>query len=247
MIINNFNDFNNFNIIKIIENNNIFPSIRHLSSYESAISILENKNFMSRQELLNNNINVNKKNKKLEFDNKWWIERKNIELEKFKTENLIFCTPDWYNTYDHETGHGPVMFYFKPTIFEDYKVTFTLLDNVSSEIKKVYEKNELSDIYNSILNEGKKSNLLEAKTILKNLDITNIGSIYNTSRGKIFIEEGKFYYKYSEVQIHSNKIPIEYISEIKLTNNYLDYSEEDNNIKEKFISFCKKLKIKIII
>lgn len=236
------NKFNNFADVKILDKN-IFPSIRHVTSYESAISILENKNFMSRQELLNNKVNVN--TNKLKSDNKWWSERKNIELEKFKTENLIFCTPDWYNTYNHETGHGPVMFYFNSSIFEDYKVTFTLLDNVSSEIKKVYNKNELSEIYHNILNDGKNTSQFEAKTILNNLDITNIGSVYDTSRGKIFIEEGKFYYKYSEVQIHSNNIPIEYISEIKITNNYLDYSEEDSNIKEKFILLCKEKKIKI--
>ena len=222
----------------------MFPGIRHVTYYESAISILENKHFMSRQELLNVN-NFNIKTKKLNPDNKWWLERKEIELEKFKTENLIFCTPDWYNTYDHETGHGPVMFYFKPSVFDDYKVTFTLLDNVSSEIKKVYNKSELSEIYHNILNDDKKSHLLETRTILKNLDITNDGSVYDTSRGKLFIEEGRFYYKYSEVQIHTNKIPIEYISEIKLTNNYLDYTDENIELKEKFISMCNDMKIKI--
>lgn len=246
MRINKYTDFNN---VKIIEDINIFPSIRHFCSYDSAISILEKGVFMSRQELIkSDNIDIDiTKNKRLESKDKWWNERKEIEMKIFKTENLIFCTPDWYSTYGNETGHGPVMFYFKPSIFENYKLTLTLLDNhyLSVDENKVYDSKEISKIYSNIINENNSSYKSEATKILKNLKCTNIGSVYETSRGRMYIDGGLFYNKYAEIQIHSNKIPIEYISEIKLTNNYLGYSESDNTIKEKFILLCKEKGIKI--
>jgi len=92
---------------------------------------------------------------------------------------------------------------------------------------------------------------IESKLLVinfENLNHKNVGKLYNTSRGQIFIEGGRFYNKYSEVQIHAKKIPIEYIQEIRLTDNYLNLKNDDNTVnKEKLISLCKKLKFIIKI
>jgi hypothetical protein len=215
-----------------------YPLIRHFSSYESAVSILENNFILSRNELKRNINSIDSeviKNKKLDSTDKWWQERKEIEIKRFGTEDMIFCTPDWFNDSKYETGHGPVMFYFKPKIFEDYKVTLTILDSLSISEKKVYDKNNISEIYLSIINENYN---YEASKIIKNLESMNKEQLFETSRGKMFIEENRFHNKYSELQIYSRRIPIEYIQEIRITDNYLFKQEYDDLNKNKLIKLC---------
>jgi len=226
----------------IVENNKLFteeikkyPIIRHLSSYDSAINIIQDSFVKSKKEL-NNDI----------IDNKWWNERKEIELEKFGTEDLIFCIPDWFDNGGYETGHGPVMIYFKPNIYENFKITFTLLDSVAEDNHKIYEKNELMKIYSNLIKDKKYPEYKkESNIIFKNLNHKNEGRIFETSKGNIFIEANRFYNLYSEIQIHTNKIPIEYIKEIRLTDNYLKVTEHDQENKEKLILLCKDNGIKI--
>jgi len=221
---------------------NKYPEVRHLSTYESAIFILENNSLMSRNELRNNNFDIDSI-KGTNSKDKWWEERKELENERFGTENLIYCTPDWYGDYGYETGHGSVMIYFKPSIFEDFKVTLTLLDSLNENETKIYNHKEIQKIYLNIINNNKSNT--ETKKILENLNHKNKGSLFNTSRGRIFIEGDRFYNKYSEIQIHANEIPIEYIKEIRLTNNYLDVKNTDDINREKLISICKSKNIKI--
>jgi hypothetical protein len=226
----------------IVENNKLFteeikkyPIIRHLSSYDSAINIIQDSFVKSKKEL-NNDI----------IDNKWWNERKEIELEKFGTEDLIFCIPDWFDDGRYETGHGPVMIYFKPNIFEKFKITFTLLDSVAEDNEKIYEKIELLKIYSNLIKDKKYPEYKkESNIILKNLKHKNDGKVYETSKGRIFIEANRFYNLYSEIQIHTNKIPIECIKEIRLTDNYLKVTEHDQENKEKLILLCQDKGIKI--
>jgi hypothetical protein len=221
--------------------NDEYPLARHLSSYESAISILEKGFLMSRNEL-------KKETQFIDENDTWWNERKEIELEKFGTEDLIFCIPDWFNDGGYETGHGSVMIYFKPTMYEKFKVTFTLLDSVAEDVDTIYKKKELKKIYSNLTKEKFYPEYkYESKTILKNLNHKNDGRVFETSKGKVFIEGDRFYNLYSEIQIHTNKIPIEYIKEIRLTDNYLKVSESDQENKEKLISLCKKQKINIIV
>lgn len=222
-----------------------YPNIRHLSSYESAISILESGEMLSRNELKKcNNLEIDiKSNKRLSSDDKWWNERTVLEKNKFGTEDLIFCTPDWFNTKGYETGHGAVMIYFKPEIYEKFKVTLTILDSLTESDSKIYNKNEISKIYSNIVNKNYKDP--DAKQILENIEHKNKKNVFDTSRGKIFIEGDRFYNKYSEIQIHTNKIPVEFIQEIKLTDNYLHIKDSDDKNREKLISLCKNKNIKI--
>lgn len=219
---------------------NEYPLVRHLASYESAISILENKFFMSRNELKKHSIFDIDKHKGSDPKNRWWDERKILENKKFGTEDIIYCIPDWFNDSKYETGHGPVMFYFKPEIFEDFKVTLTIEDSLTENRNKFYNDKEIQKIYSNILNENQHTNYqLEAKNILENLNHKNKENTFNTSRGKKFIEGGRFYNKYSEIQIHTKKIPINYIQEIRFTDNYLDVKDSDTKNKEKIISMLK--------
>jgi hypothetical protein len=230
-----------FNNIK----NEKYPLIRHLSSYESAIHILETGVIMSRNELSNTNFDINEV-KGSDSKDKWWKERKDIEFEKFGTQDILYCIPDWYNDSGYETGHGPVMIYFKPSIFEDFKITLTITDSLTENGNRVYNKKEIQKIYSNIIENNLPDYQIEAKQILENLNHKNDGRLFSTSRGKIFIEGDRFYNKYSEVQIHAKKIPIKYIQEIRLTNNFLDLKKFDNEAnKEKLISICKKNNIKI--
>jgi hypothetical protein len=222
-----------------------YPLIRHFSSYESAVSILENNFILSRCELKRNLNSVSNeviKNKKLDSKDRWWQERKELEINRFGTEDMIFCTPDWFNDSKYETGHGPVMFYFKPEIFEDYNITLTILDSLSASEKKVYDKNNISEIYSSIINENYN---YEASKIIKNLESMNKEQLFETSRGEMFIEGNRFHNKYSELQIYSRRIPIEYIQEIRITDNYLFKQEYDDLNKNKLIKLCIKKGIKI--
>jgi hypothetical protein len=220
-----------------VEENKKYPLIRHLSSYESTINIIQDTFVKSKKEL----------DKDTKNNKNWWDERKEIELEKFGTEDLIFCVPDWFDDGGYETGHGPVMIYFKPKIYENFKITFTLLDSVAEYNDRIYEKTELIKIYSNLIKDKKYSEYKkESNIILKNLNHKNDGRIFETSRGKIFIEANRFYNLYSEIQIHTNKIPIEYIKEIRLTNNYLKVSESDQENKEKLILLCKDKGINII-
>jgi len=139
-----------------------------------------------------------------------YFEGSKNDNEKFKTDDLIFATADWFNDGGYETGHGSIMMYLKPTIFDDFKITLTETDSFEINKKlKIYNKKDIKKIYSFIKNIDVKSNdelLNVAKNILKNLKHKN--------------KQG-FYDKYSEIQIHTNKIPIEYIKEIKITKNYL--------------------------
>ena len=146
-MIKKFNGFlnNNFNQ-DIIE----YPQVRHFSSYESAISILENGYFISRNELKKDISKINPvivETKKFNSNDKWWDERSKLEMERFGTQNLIYCVPDWFGDGGYETGHGSVMFYFKPSIFEDFKVTMTLEDSLTEMGKKIYNAKEINQIY----------------------------------------------------------------------------------------------------
>ena len=92
-MIKKFNNFTNneFNIQ--------YPLVRHLSLLESAISILENGYFMSRNELKNNIQKVDSnviENKNFNSKDKWWDERKELENKKFGSEDIIYCIPDWF-------------------------------------------------------------------------------------------------------------------------------------------------------
>ena len=60
----------------------------------------------------------------------------------------------------------------------------------------------------------------ESEYILNNLNHKNPEKWHNTSRGRMFIPE-RFYDKYAEIQIHTNILPIEYVQEIRFTDNYL--------------------------
>jgi len=222
-----------------------YPLIRHLSSYESAINVLESGYIMSRNGLSDTNFDINEVKGSNPKD-KWWKERKELEFEKFGTQDILYCVPDWFNDSGYETGHGPVMIYFKPSIFEDFKTTLTITDSLT-ENGKVYDKKEIQKIYSNIINKNKYSDYQnEANKILENLNHKNVGRLFNTSRGQIFIEGGRFYNKYSEVQIHAKKIPIEYIQEIRLTDNFLDLKNSDNKVsKEKLIAICRNKNIKI--
>ena len=223
-----------------------YPLIRHLSSYESAIHILETGVIMSRNELSNTNFDINEV-KGSDSKNKWWKERKDLEFEKFGTQDILYCIPDWFNDSGYETGHGPVMIYFKPSIFEDFKITLTITDSLTESGNRVYNKKEIQKIYSNIKENNLPDYQIEAKQILENLNHKNDGRLFSTSRGKIFIEGNRFYNKYSEVQIHAKKVPIEYIQEIRLTDNFLDLKNSDNEAnKEKLISICKKNNIKIV-
>lgn len=66
----------------------------------------------------------------------------------------------------------------------------------------------------------------------------NKEQLFETSRGKMFIEENRFHNKYSELQIYSRRIPIEYIQEIRITDNYLFKQEYDDLNKNKLIKLC---------
>ena len=240
--------FNNFRQTDVIFNE--YPQIRHFSLYESAISILENGFLLSRNELKKNidylNLDPNIiQSKNILSKDKWWDERKELENQKFGTEDLIFCIPDWYNNSGYETGHGPVMIYLKPSIFEDFKVTLTIQDSLAENINKIYTDKEIQKIYYNILNENSASDYnSEAKKILENLNSKNIRNVFNTSKGRILIEANRFYNKYSEIQIHAKRISTDYIQEIRFTDNYLDEKKSDKDVKKKLISMCKDKKMK---
>lgn len=264
MIINNFNNFKNKlnnsvdnNIdnekmhgigILFNKNNEEYPLVRHFTSYESAISIIENKYLMSRKNIKNNIENLNEniiKNKNLNSNDNWWCDRKKLELMRFKSEDIIYCTVDWFNDSKYETGHGPVMIYFKPKIFEKFKITLTIEDSLTENRDRIYDKYEISKIYSKIINNNSNDFNFEAEQILKNLNHKNAERYYHTSNGVVFIPE-RFYDKYSEIQIHTDKISIEYIKELRFTNNYFIENENDDINKEKLIQLCKKNNIKIV-
>jgi len=224
------------------DNEDKFPLIKHSTTYESMINILESGYILSRTGLSDSGFDINTV-KDTNPNDKWWHERKEIELEKFGTQNILYCTPDWFNS-GYETGHGPVMIHFKPTIFEDFKATLTIEDSLTYD-GKIFDQTEIQKIYSNIRNNHNNLDYkYESNKILENLTHKNKGGLFNTSKGKIFIKEGKFYNKYSEVQIHCEKIPISHIKEIKLTDNFLNIKGVDvTEMKEKLISICKKIKV----
>lgn len=165
-----------------------------------------------------------------------------LETERFGTEDLIYCIPDWFNDSKYETGHGPVMMYFKPEIFEDFKVTLTLEDSLTEKNDFIFNNDGIKRIYSDILNNDER---YEASEILKNLNHKNEGRMFSTSKGRMFIEGGRFYNKYSEIQIHSKNVPIEYIKEIRFTDNYLVNQESDDEMKNRLITICKEKQIPV--
>lgn len=215
-----------------------YPPVRHFCSYESAISIIQNGFILSRSELKNYIHELDKniiKNKNLISKDKWWKERKELESKKFGTEDIIYCTPDWYNDSGYETGHGPVMIYFKPEIYEDFKVTLTIEDSLTENRNRYFNNKDIKKIYQNIINQKYPEYNRVSQKILENLESKNDESYFNTSKGRIFIEGNRFYNKYSEIQIHTNKIPIKYIKELRFTDNYLDINESDTKNKKKLI------------
>ena len=248
-MIKRFNNFQEKIIIPNIITKEKYPLVRHLSSFESAICILENEFIMSRNEMKRNIDQIDPaviERKSIDSNNKWCDERRELENNKFGTEDLIFCIPDWYNNSGYETGHGPVMIYFKPSIFEDFKVTLTIEDSLTETHKKVYNNNEMQKIYSNILNENSNSEYkYEAKKILENLNHKNKRDVFQTSKGPMLIEGDRFYNKYAEIQIHTTKIPIEYIQEIRFTDNYLDVKKTDRKKKDKIILMAKDKKMKV--
>jgi GH15 family glucan-1,4-alpha-glucosidase len=128
------------------------------------------------------------------------------------------------------------MIYFKPSIFEDFKVTLTIEDSLTENRKRIYNDVEIQKIYSNIINEKYHPDYqVESKKILENLNHKNERKVFNTSKGEVFIEGDKFYNKYSEIQIHAKRVPIKYISEIRLTDNYFDIKESDKIYREKLL------------
>ena len=211
---------------------NKYPAIRHLTSYESMIAILNSGFILSRK-----HINKN-------FNEKWIQDRNTSELNKFKTQDLIFCSPDWYNDLKHETGHGSCMIYFKQTIFDDFKITFTESDSKIHDLP-IHNTNEIKSIYSII--KSKNTNKINSNKATKNIigkyETKNKEQVYNTSRGRQFMKS-LFYKEYSEFQIHTEKIPITYIEKIILTDNYFHRKTDDNILKNKVILLSNKLQIK---
>jgi len=229
-------------MIKKYNDFNKYPLVRHLTSYETAISILENNNIYSRNYLssilhiLDEEIIINEN---LLSDDKWWYERHLTEMKLFNTSDLIYCTPDWFKTYEYATGHGPVMIYFNEKIYDDFDITFSELDSHSDRlVSKIYTKNELVKIYENILN---NSNDSLTEKLLENLDKTNEGAYFNTSKGIEYIEEGKLYNKYSEIQIHAEKISIDYIDKIILTDKYFVEKDTDEYYKGKLLKMINNI------
>ena len=228
---------------RIANSTQVYPLVRHFSSYESAISMLENGFLMSRNELKNHIDKLDEdfiKHKGLDSNDSWWNERAELDLKNFGTEDLIFCTADWYDNSKFETGHGPVMVYFKPTIFEDFRVTLTLKDSLEENIR-IYNSKEISKIYSAIIKKGTEY-IKESEYILSNINHKNPEKVHNTSRGRMFIES-RFYDKYAEIQIFANILPIEYIQELRFTDNYLHEKKTDKKNKEKLIAMCKDKKM----
>jgi hypothetical protein len=227
------------------QNEEKYPEVRHFTSYESAIAILESGIIKSRNELKKDIQSVNieiVESKRLNSDDKWWSERQEIENERFATEDIVYCTPDWFNDSGYETGHGPVMIYLKPSIYEKFNTTLTIEDSLTENRKDIYKGNEIKKIYSNILNENKYPTYKPvASKILENIEHKNVKKLFETSRGKMLIEADRFYNKYAEIQVHATEIPIEYIKEIRFTDNYLFTKETDQELKEKLIFEIRKL------
>jgi hypothetical protein len=189
-----------------------YPSIRIITTKKSYDSIINSGYIYSRKDLSKNLDKLDKEiihNKGLDDnDDVWWNDRKENDKEKFNTENLIFATPDWFDDGGYETGHGPIMVYLKPEIFEDFKITLTEVDSLTTKKLEVYDKNDIKKIYSFIKNIDKKSDdklYNVAKRILNRLDHKN---------------ENGFYDRYAEIQIHASKISTDYIDKILKTKNY---------------------------
>jgi len=208
----------------------LLPQIRHLTSYKSAISIINDGYIKTKQYDIS--------------DKKWLKERIISEKLKFNTNDIIYCTPDWYYDKKHETGHGSVMIYFKSNIFNDFKITFTDSDSKLYDTI-IYNLNDIIKIYSNIY--YNKSVYIEYQNvvndILKRYNMKNEAQIYETSNGIQFIDS-LYHREYSEFQIHSNQIDISYISEIVFTNIYFYKYDDDNIYKNKLIELLKKHDIK---
>lgn len=218
-----------------------YPDIRHLTSYETALSILEKGNIYSRNELktkideLDNNIITNEK---LSKDTNWYEDRSEKEIELYNTNNIIYCTPDYYKDYGHITGHGPVMFYFKEEIFNDFDITLTITDSLANEYESgIFNKDQISQIYEDIMNNNETE---ITKEILANIDITNEAATFRTINGFMEIEGGLYHNLYSEIQIHAKEIPLSYIAEIKFTETYLHKRDTDQEYYDKIKELLKE-------
>ena len=93
--------FDNFTNNQIVDQVEEYPLIRHLTSYESAIHMLKSDIIMSRNVLSDTNFDINEV-KGSDPKDKWWKERKELELEKFgpetSTEQLVPDVPQFKTT-----------------------------------------------------------------------------------------------------------------------------------------------------
>jgi hypothetical protein len=208
----------------------MFPQIRHLTSYKSAISIIESGYIKTKQYDIS--------------DKEWLEERLLSEHINFKTNDLIYCTPDWFNDKKHETGHGSVMIYFKESIFNDFRITFTDSDSKIYE-NIIYELSDIEKIYKNIYYDRDIFNEYHdvVKDILERYDEKNEAQVFDTSNGKQYIES-LYHREYSEIQIHSNQVDISYISEIVFTDIYFYKYDDDDIYRDKLIKILEKNKIK---
>lgn len=203
------------------------PTVRTLVTWEALEGILKSGFVYSRPELAKISEKVDEKiviEKGLEDDDEeWWKEREKSDKKRFGTENLVFCTPDWLDDEGHETGHGPVMLYFKPSIYDDFKLTMTEIDSLDDKKSKVLGENDILETGKQIKS-GKPTGI--AKKIRKNMEHKN--------------DDG-FFDKYAEIQVHTKKIPVKYIEKAVFTDNY-PTGRGDKASKERAMKLLRKKK-----
>ena len=196
----------------ICEKEEGYPLVRTIVTKDAYETIKKSGYIYSRKELAKHTDELSadvRKNKGVDdADDTWWKDREKSDAKMFGTQDLIFCTADWFNDSGHETGHGSVMIYFKPSIFTSFKVTMTATDSYGSE-QTVYGNEDIKKIYGFIKNIKTVSDdplYSVAKKIADNMEHKN---------------ENGFYDEYAEFHIHASKVPTSYISEIRTTTNYL--------------------------
>lgn len=216
-----------------------YPLVRHIISYNVGVNFLKEGDIFSRPEAIRRGLVKDEK------DN-WWTERSKSDNAVFGTEDLIFNTIDWFKDYGHETGHGPIMIYFKDNIFTSFKVTMTLCDSYDY-VGPVISSKEIPIIYKNIIEfKGEKREISEdeMQNILKGMKNQKRDDNFYKSCAEIIISnlehknEQGFYDHYTELQIHAKSISNKHINFIKMTNNYYDKSSDDK--KEKFDKLKKE-------
>jgi len=195
-----------------------FPQVRYITSYEVAEKIKEKDNIYSRPEAIRLGL-IEKE------DDPIWNERSKAEQKHFNTEDIIFCTVDWFNDYGHETGHGPIMFYFKDSLCEDLNITLTLTDSFDYN-GPVINKEEIPEVFKSVQ---------KFKGLKENIDKKDIKLLKDEKRGEEFYDKcgliinsnlekknnNGFYDHYAELQVHTKAISTSYIEKEKRTENYI--------------------------